>query len=157
MKTPFHEFFRYVEWKERFLRDYESIKERDTSQLKRELRELYPQVDERLTKALLCMHVGGFEKRLEDEEVRHWTHWAFAKTCKTFGGFSQLSERELCFIFYSLGKLFVPLLMHEKGVKSESFKALSREDQEKAVSDVLDTLWENHLIRILQILPSLFE
>ncbi|MCS7285483.1 MAG: hypothetical protein NZ527_07165, partial [Hydrogenobacter thermophilus] len=64
-----------------------------------------------------------------------------------------LSDEELSFLFYCLGKLFVPLLLHEKGVKSESFKALSKEEQESAVSDVLDTIWENHIIRILQVLP----
>jgi len=100
LKTPFQEFFRYGEWKERFLREYENI----------------------------------------ESKVRY------------------LRESEINkLLFYSLGKIFVPLLLHEKGVKSESFKALSPEEQEKAVSDVLDTVWENHFIRILQILPSLIE
>ncbi|WP_448583337.1 hypothetical protein [Thermocrinis sp.] len=153
MKTPFQEFLRYKEWKERFLKDYETIKSKDLSSQ----RKLYPELDERSLKALTCMYVGGYEKRLEDEDVRFWTNWAFLKTYKTFGGLSHLNEMELCFLFYSLGKIFVPLLLHEKGVKSESFKALSQEEQERAVSDVLDTVWENHFIRILQVLPSLFE
>jgi len=158
LKGPFHEFFRYKEWKERFLEDYQSIQTKDFSLLKllkESIKDL--QVDDRSLKALACMYVGGYERRLEDEEIKRWTNWAFLKTYKTFNGFSQLSDLELCFLFYSLGKLFVPLLLHEKGVKSESFKSLSPEEQEKAVSDVLDTLWENHLIRILQILPSLFQ
>jgi len=98
---------------------------------------------ERLLKALASMYVGGYEKRLEDEEVRYWTNWAGIKTYKTFGGFPQLSDLELSFLFY--------------GVKSESFKKLSPKEQEEAVSEVLDVIWENHLIRILQILPSLFQ
>ncbi len=157
MKTPFQEFFRYGEWKERFLREYENIESKVRYLRESEINKLYPEIDERSLKALGCMHVGGYEKRLEDQDVLFWTNWAFFKTYKTFGGLSQLSEKELCFLFYSLGKIFVPLLLHEKGVKSESFKALSPEEQEKAVSDVLDTVWENHFIRILQILPSLIE
>jgi len=112
---------------------------------------------ERLLKALASMYVGGYEKRLEDEDVRYWTNWAGIKTYKTLGGFPQLSDVELSFLFYAVGKLFVPLLLHEKGVKSESFKRLSPKEQEEAVSEVLDVIWENHLIRILQILPSLFQ
>ncbi|WP_029551513.1 hypothetical protein [Thermocrinis jamiesonii] len=157
MKTPFREFFRYAEWKERFLKEYEAIRSKDYSIYESEIKKLYPEAEERSLRALVCMYVGGYEKRLEDEDVRFWANWAFVKTYKTFGGLRQLSEKELCFLFYSMGKLFVPLLLHEKGVKSESFKALSREEQERAVSDVLETVWENHFIRILQILPSLFE
>jgi len=66
-----------------------------------------------------------------------------------------LSDIELAFVFWSLGKLFVPLLMHEKGVKSESFKKLSGEEQEEAVMDELNTLWETQLTLILQALQFL--
>ncbi|MFN3599246.1 MAG: hypothetical protein ACK4VK_05890 [Aquificaceae bacterium] len=47
------------------------------------------------------------------------------------------------------------MLLHEKGVKSEAFKGLSKEEQERAVQEELEVVWENHLIRILQILPFL--
>ena len=52
-------------------------------------------------------------------------------------------------------KVFVPLLLHERGVKSESFKSLPTEEQEKAVMEELEVIRENHLIRVLQILPYL--
>ncbi|MFN7065037.1 MAG: hypothetical protein ACK4OF_02660 [Aquificaceae bacterium] len=45
--------------------------------------------------------------------------------------------------------------MHEKGVKSEAFKGLSPEEQERVVQEELEVIWENHLIRILQISPFL--
>ena len=140
MKNPFQEFTRYSEWKERFLKDRDRIKE------------INPKPS-RLSEAIAAMYVGGLEHRTQDEEIRRWTDWAGEKTYRTFNGFPELSNEELSFLFYCLGKLFVPLLLHEKGVKSESFKALTQEEQESAVSDVLDTIWENHLIRILQILP----
>ena len=148
MKGPFSDLGRYLSWKDRFLQDYEKINDESLSVIKNET-----QIDdERLVKALRAMYVGGMEHRVEDDEVRHWTNWAGIKTYKTFNQFPNLSDKELSFLFYALGKLFVPLLLHEKGVKSESFRALSQEDKENAVSDVLDTLWENHLIRILQIM-----
>jgi hypothetical protein len=157
LKNPFQEFFRYAQWKERFLKDYEEINSKDLSLLESSLQGFDVEKTERLLKALASMYVGGYEKRLEDEEVRYWTNWAGIKTYKTFGGFPQLSDLELSFLFYAVGKLFVPLLLHEKGVKSESFKRLSPKEQDGAVSEVLDVIWENHLIRILQILPSLFQ
>jgi len=142
---PFYEFTRYVQWKDRFLEDRERI---------RELEKEYEGTEEpRLLKAILSMYVGGMEKRIKDEEIKRWTDWGGKKTYQTFNGFPQLSDEELSFLFYSLGKLFVPLLLHEKGVKSETFKRLPPKEQEDAVLEVLDTLWENHLIRILQILP----
>ena len=154
MKNPFQEFFRYAQWKERFLKDYEEINSKDLSLLESSLQGFDVEKTERLLKALASMYVGGYEKRLEDEDVRYWTNWAGIKTYKTFGGFPQLSDLELSFLFYAVGKLFVPLLLHEKGVKSESFKRLSPKEQEDAVSEVLDVIWENHLIRILQILTE---
>ncbi len=157
MKNPFQEFFRYAQWKDRFLKDYEEINSKDIHLLESFLQDFEIEKTQRLLKALVSMYVGGYEKRLEDEDVRCWTNWAGIKTYKTFGGFPQLSDMELSFLFYAMGKLFVPLLLHEKGVKSESFKRLSPEEQEEAVSEVLDVIWENHLIRILQILPSLFQ
>ncbi len=51
-----------------------------------------------------------------------------------------------------IGKVFVPLLLHKRGVKSEAFKGLSKEEQERVVQEELEVVWENHLIRILQIL-----
>lgn len=142
---PFQEFTRYTEWKDRFLKDRDRIKELELEEPKCE--------DPRISKAIVSMYVGGLEHRLLDEDVKRWTDWAGKKTYKTFNGFPQLSDEELSFLFYCLGKLFVPLLLHEKGVKSESFKALDQSKQEYAVSEVLDTIWENHIIRILQILP----
>lgn len=141
MMKPFQEFIRYSEWKDRFLKDKERI------------RALENYENPRLSKAIASMYVGGLEHRTQDEEIKKWTDWAGEKTYRTFNGFPQLSDEELSFLFYCLGKLFVPLLLHEKGVKSESFKALTQEEQESAVSDVLDTIWENHIIRILQVLP----
>jgi hypothetical protein len=138
-------------------RDYEEINSKDLSLLESSLQGFDVEKTERLLRSLASMYAGGYEKRLEDEEVRFWTNWAGIKTYKTFGGFPQLSDLELSFLFYAVGKLFVPLLLHEKGVKSESFKRLSPKEQEDAVSEVLDVIWENHLIRILQILPSLFQ
>jgi hypothetical protein len=145
MIKPFQEFSRYAEWKERFLKEQERIKKIQS--------EVFNVQDQRLSKAMASMYVGGLEQRLRDEEIKRWTDWAVDKTYRTFNTFPQLSDLELSFLFYCLGKLFVPLLLHEKGVKSESFKNLSEEEQENAVSEVLDTIWENHLIRILQIIP----
>lgn len=96
------------------------------------------------------MYVGGMERRVEDEEIRRWTNWAAVKTYRTFNGLPNLTDKELAFAFYSIGKLFVPLLMHERGVKSESFKKLPKEEQEEAVFDELDTIWETQLTLILQ-------
>ncbi len=155
MRVPHQEFIRYENWKEQFLRDYEVISSRDVDKLAQEISSLYPQREERLLKALISMYVGGYEKRVEDPEVRYWTNWAGIKTYKTFNCFPQLSDIELAFVFYAIGKVFVPLLLHERGVKSESFKSLSPEDQEKVVKEELEVIWENHLIRVLQILPFL--
>jgi len=155
LRVPHQKFIRYEGWKEQFLKDYGEISSRDLEQLAEEIAGLYPDRDERLFKALISMYVGGYEKRLEDPEVRYWTNWAGIKTYKTFNGFPHLSDRELAFAFYSIGKVFVPLLLHERGVKSESFKKLSPEEQEKAVMEELEIIWENHLIRVLQILPFL--
>ncbi|MCS7262920.1 MAG: DUF3467 domain-containing protein [Aquificaceae bacterium] len=149
MKLPHHEFIRYESWKEQFLRDYPLIATKEAQ----ELEDL--QAEGRLLRAILSMHVGGHERRLEDPDVRHWANWAGLKTYRTFNAFPQLSEVELCFVFYALGKLFVPLLLHERGVRSEPFKRLSPQEQEQAVMQELEVIWENHLIRILQIIPFL--
>ncbi len=155
MKFPYQEFIRYESWKDQFLKDYQEISSRDMQKLAQETQSLYPEKDERLLKALISMYVGGYERRLEDPEIRYWTNWAGIKTYRTFNRFPQLSDMELAFVFYAIGKVFVPLLLHERGVKSESFKSLSPEDQEKAVMEELEVIWENHLIRVLQILPFL--
>ncbi len=155
LRVPHQEFIRYEGWKEQFLKDYEKINSRDIHKLAQEIEEMYPEQEERLFKALISMYVGGYEKRLEDPEIRYWTNWAGIKTYRTFNGFPQLSDMELAFAFYAMGKVFVPLLLHEKGVKSKSFKGLSQEEQEKAVMEELEVIWENHLIRVLQILPFL--
>ena len=155
MRLPYHEFIRYEGWKEQFIKDYDLITSKDVKDLAEDLKALYPEAGERLLKALISMHVGGYEKRLQDPEVRYWTNWAGIKTYRTFNGFPQLSDKELAFVFYAMGKVFVPLLLHERGVKSESFKSLTSDEQEKAVMDELEVIWENHLIRILQIIPFL--
>ncbi|EDP76215.1 DUF3467 domain-containing protein [Hydrogenivirga sp. 128-5-R1-1] len=156
MKSPFQELHRFMNWKERFLRDYEKIESSDLELIRGEVRELLGQEpDERLLKAVRSMYVGGMERRVEDPEIRSWTNWAAVKTYKTFNEFPILSDLELAFVFYSVGKLFVPLLMHERGVKSESFKRLSREEQEEAVFEELDTIWETQLTLILQALQFL--
>ncbi len=151
MKNPFSELNRYVSWKERFLGDYPKILDHDLQDLKEETNT----DDPRLLRALVSMYIGGMEHRVKDDEIRYWTNWAGIKTYKTFNGFPNLSDKQLNFLFYAIGKLFVPLLFHERGVKSESFKSLSPEDQEKAVTDELEVIWENHLIRILQVLDYL--
>ncbi|MCX8164955.1 MAG: DUF3467 domain-containing protein [Aquificaceae bacterium] len=137
------------------MRDYDRISSRDAAELVRELEKIYPRVDKRLIIAIISMHVGGHQRRLEDPDIEYWTNWAGIKTYRTFNSFPQLSERELAFVFYAIGKVFVPLLLHERGVKSESFKNLTPEEQEKAVMEELEVVWENHLIRILQVIPFL--
>ncbi|MFN4319354.1 MAG: hypothetical protein ACK4FY_02585 [Aquificaceae bacterium] len=155
MKVPHYEFIRYENWKEQFLKDYGRIKARELEDLAREIREAYPEAEERFLKAMLCMYLGGYERRVQDPEVRYWTNWAGIKTYKAFNKFPQLSDVEVSFLFYSIGKVFVPLLLHERGVKSEAFKGLSKEEQERAAQEELEVVWENHLIRILQVLPFL--
>ncbi len=156
MKTPFQELQRYMNWKERFLKDYEKIEGSELELIKEEIRSLMEEEpDKRLLKAVRSMYVGGMERRVEDEEIRRWTNWAAVKTYRTFNGFPILSDIELSFVFYSIGKLFVPLLMHERGVKSEAFKKLSKEEQEEAVFEELDTIWETQLTLILQALQFL--
>jgi len=155
LNLPHKEFLRYENWKDQFLKDYNKISSEEIKRLAEDLKDRYEGLEERLLKALLSMYVGGYEKRVEDPEVRYWTNWAGIKTYKTFNGFPQLSDIELSFAFYAIGKVFVPLLLHERGVKSESFKKLPPEEQEKAVMEELEVIWENHLIRVLQILPYL--
>lgn len=153
---PFKELHRFLNWKERFLRDYEKIEKGELEKIREEVRLLLgEEPDTRLLKALRSMYVGGMEHRVEDEEVRYWTNWAGVKTYKTFNRFPLLSDIELAFVFWALGKLFVPLLLHERGVKSEPFKHLSKEKQEEAVLDELDTIWETQLTLILQALQFL--
>ncbi len=156
MKLPFHELHRFINWKEKFLRDYEKIEKSDLDLIKEEIKDLWDEEpDERLLKAIRSMYVGGMERRVEDEEIRRWTNWAAVKTYKTFNRFPILSDIELAFVFYAIGKLFVPLLLHERGVKSEAFKRLPREEQEEAVFEELDTIWETQLTLILQALEFL--
>ncbi len=156
MKFPFQELHRFINWKERFLRDYEKIERSDLDVIRKEIKDLWDgEPDERLLKAIRSMYVGGMERRVEDEEIRRWTNWAAIKTYRTFNGFPILSDIELAFVFYAIGKLFVPLLLHERGVKSEAFKRLSREEQEEAVFEELDTIWETQLTLILQALEFL--
>ncbi|NPA32731.1 MAG: DUF3467 domain-containing protein [Aquificae bacterium] len=154
--TPFRELQRFIHWKERFLRDYERIDRGELDAIRREVESLLGSApDDRLLIALRAMYVGGMERRVEDEEVRYWTNWAGVRTYETFNRFPHLSDAELAFVFWALGKLFVPLLLHERGVKSESFKRLTKEEQEDAVLDELDTLWETQLTLILQALSFL--
>ncbi|MFN3947402.1 MAG: hypothetical protein ACK4LA_04865 [Aquificaceae bacterium] len=155
MKLPHHEFIRYENWKEQFLRNYKEITPGELEKIAKEVESIYPEAEERFLKAMLSMYLGGYEKRVQDPEIMYWTNWAGVKTYKTFNKFPQLSDIEVSFLFYSIGKVFVPLLLHERGVKSQAFKRLSKEEQEKVVQEELDVIWENHLIRILQILPFL--
>ncbi len=105
--------------------------------------------------ALASAIIGGIESRTKDEEVRHWAIWGVMETMKTFNGFPKLSENQLSYLFFVLGRHFIPVLLHEKGIKSDSFKALSQEEQLKAVSDVLDINFENVVIRCLQAIDFL--
>jgi hypothetical protein len=153
MNLPFKELYRYLGWKDRFLEDYEKILNSDLGFIAEELKELgIDSPEDRLLKAVRSMYVGGMEHRVEDPEIRRWTNWAALKTYKTFNSFPNLNDTELSFVFYAIGKLFVPLLMHKRGVKSESFKRLSPKEQEDAVLDELDTIWETQLTLILQAL-----
>lgn len=155
MKLQHQEFIRYQNWKDRFLEDYGKVIKEKADAVIKDAERAGQKPDIRLERALISMYVGGYEKRIEDPDIKRWTDWAGYRTYSTFNGFPQLSGMELSFLFYSLGKVFVPLLLHERGVKSESFKQLSPEEQEKAVVEELDVIWENHLIRILQIMPFL--
>jgi hypothetical protein len=156
MKPPFHELHRFLGWKERFLEDYGELLKEDLTPLRDDLvRETGEEPERRMLLALRAMYRGGKEERLKDPDVKKWTDWAFLKTYKTFNGFPGLSDPELAFVFYGIGKLFVPLLLHQRGVRSEGFKKLSREEQEEAVFEELDTIWETQLTLILQALSFL--
>ncbi len=156
MKLPFQELHRFINWKDRFLKEYEKILSSDLTVLKKELESrLGEELDPRSLLAIRSMYAGGMEQRVEDPDVRKWTDWAGLKTLRTFNGFPNLSDIELSFVFYSLGKLFVPLLLHQRGVKSEGFKSLTPEEQEEAVFEELDTIWETQLTLILQALGLL--
>ncbi|MDQ7039170.1 MAG: DUF3467 domain-containing protein [Aquificota bacterium] len=156
MKTPFQEVKRFILWKDRFLEDLNRIEEADLSSIKEEVKGLIgDEPEERLLRAIRAMYVGGMERRVEDPDIRRWTNWGAVKTYETFNGFPNLSDTELYFVFYSIGKIFVPLLLHERGVKSEPFRKLSKEEQEEAVLDELDTIWETQLTLILQALQLL--
>ncbi len=156
MRTPFQEVKRFITWKEKFVKDLDRIENADLSSIREEIKDLWEgDPDERVLKAVRSMYVGGMERRVEDPEVRAWTNWGAVKTYRTFNGFPGLTDIEVCFVFYCLGKLFVPLLLHERGVKSETFKRLSKEEQEEAVLDELDTLWETQITLILQALQLL--
>ncbi len=155
MKLPHYDFIKYKRWKEQFIRDFSKITPEKKERALKELENLYPQGNERLAMAMLSMYLGGYERRIEDPEVKHWTNWACVKTYETFNTFPKLSDIELSFLFYAIGKVFIPLLLHERGVKSQSFKALPLEEQERVVMEELEVVWENHLIKLLQILPLL--
>jgi hypothetical protein len=109
----------------------------------------------RLAIAIASAIIGGIESRAKDEEVRRWAIWGVKETMKTFNSFPRLSENQLSYLFFVLGRHFVPVLLHEKGIKSDSFKALPEEEQLKAVMDVLDINFENVVIRCLQAIDFL--
>lgn len=155
MKIPHYDFIKYKRWKEQFIKDFYRITPEKKEKALKELENLYPQADERLLMAVLFMYLGGHEKRIEDPEVRYWATWACIKTYETFNSFPQLSNVALSFLFYAIGKVFIPLLLHERGVKSESFKSLPFQEQERVVMEELEVIWKNHLIKLLQILPLL--
>ncbi len=110
---------------------------------------------ERLALAIASAIIGGIESRTKDEEVRKWAIWGVEQTMNTFNNFPKLSENQLSYLFFVLGRHFIPVLLHEKGIKSDSFKALSEEEQLKAVMDVLDINFENVVIRCLQAIDFL--
>lgn len=111
--------------------------------------------DPRTSLAIASAIIGGIESRTKDEEVRRWAIWGVLETLKTFNNFPRLSDNQISYLFFVLGRHFIPILLHEKGVKSESFKALTEEEQIKAVSDVLDINFENVVIRCLQAIDFL--
>ncbi len=152
MKAP--ELTRLLRWRDRFLRDRELLHVGED--LVKELGGLTGRKpEERLLQAVRAFQVGGGERRLEDPNVRYWANWAALKTYETFNRFPHLSDAELAFVFYALGKLFVPLLLHDRGVRSPAFGALPPEEKESAVLEELDTLWETQLPLLLRALQLL--
>ncbi|MFN7065038.1 MAG: hypothetical protein ACK4OF_02665 [Aquificaceae bacterium] len=116
MKAPHYEFIRYENWKEQFLRDHEKITSKGLEDLAKKIENIYSEVEERFLKAILSMYLGGYGKRVQDPEVRYWTNWAGVKTYKTFNKFPQLSDIEVSFLFYSIGKRSLSLYFCTKRV-----------------------------------------
>ncbi len=145
---------RLILWRKRFLRDWDPS-DADAHLLKDLRRILGEEPEERLLMAVSALRAGGGAWRLKDPEVRFWAVRGAVETYRAFNGFPHLSGEELAFVFYGLGKLFVPLLMHERGVRSESFKSMSPTEREDAVLEELDTLWETQLPLILRALQLL--
>ena len=145
---------RFILWRKRFLEDWDPS-DTDTRLLEDLRSILGKEPEERLLMAVSALRAGGGMWRLEDPEVRFWAVRGAVETYRAFNGFPHLSEEELAFVFYALGKLFVPLLMHERGVRSERFKSMSPAEREKAVLAELDTLWETQLPLILRALQLL--
>jgi len=142
------ELRRLLRWKERFLKEY-------PAELPHGVRKLSPLKEGRFLLALAHFVKGGREERLREEEVLRWALFGAKETYETFGGFKSLSEKELSFTFWVLGKLFVPLLLHERGVLSEAFRSLREEEKERAVREELESLWETQLPLILSSLEFL--
>ncbi|MCS7083387.1 MAG: hypothetical protein NZL90_00180 [Aquificaceae bacterium] len=134
---PFGELSRFRSWAQRFKEEFS------------------PPDAQRFEKALEAMRFGGRKERLLDERVYYWTNFCAEYTYRLFNSFKDLNDNELCFVFYALGKLLVPLFLHERGVCSEAFSKLSKDEQEKAVLEELNSLLENQIIGILQSLPYL--
>ncbi len=109
----------------------------------------------RTSLAIASAIIGGIESRTKDEETKYWAIWGVLETLKTFNGFPRLSNNQLSYLFFVLGRHFIPVLLHEKGVKSDAFKSLNKDDQIKAVQDVLDINFENVVIRCLQAIEFL--
>lgn len=107
------------------------------------------EIDERALLLISAFIEGGIEKRYQDEEIRYWAIWGALKTYETFNGFKHISPNRAMYIFFTLGRHYIPTLLHEKGVKYEAFKKLSKKEQEKAVKEVLDVYWENVVIRAM--------
>ena len=62
------------------------------------------------SKVIRLIKEGSYEKRVDDPEVRYWTNWAGIKPYKPFNGYPQLTDIDLNFAFYAIGKVIVPLL-----------------------------------------------
>ncbi|MEN3033613.1 MAG: hypothetical protein ABDH18_01315 [Aquificaceae bacterium] len=135
---PFEEFFRFKAWSERYKEEFKP-----------------PSTASRFEKAMEAMRFGGRKERLLDSRVLYWTDFCGNYTYRLFNSFENLTDEELCFVFYVLGKLFIPLLLHERGVCSEAFSKLSEKEQEEAVLEEINAILENKIVGLLQSLPYL--
>lgn len=146
MEDPIKPLQKYIDLYEKYKVSIESIEK---------YKESFDQQDKRMALAIASAIIGGIESRTHDIEIKKWAMWGVLETMKTFNNFSKLSDNQLSYLFFVLGRHFIPTLLHDRGVKSESFKNLSEEEQLKAVEDVLDINFENVVIRCLQAIEFL--